>query len=131
MLFVFQTLGTPSNTAIHKYVNAKKVPQLFVATGATKWNDPKNFPWTMGWQPTLRSEARFYAKSILTERPDEPFLVRFWETMTQAAPILWPTLQIGIETVIVVLTLLPFAVARASGHLQRTAAARDHRDGRV
>src|SRR5262249_7126277 len=48
--FLFQTLGTPPNSAIHKYMNQQKVPQLFVATGATKWNDPKNFPWTMGWQ---------------------------------------------------------------------------------
>ena len=51
VLFVFQTLGTPSNTAIQKYLNAKKVPQLFVATGATKWGDPEHFPWTIGWQP--------------------------------------------------------------------------------
>ena len=57
VLLVFQTLGTPPNTAIHKYLNAKKVPQLFVATGATKWNDPKNFPWTMGWQPNYQTEA--------------------------------------------------------------------------
>src|SRR6201993_493800 len=52
VLFLFQTLGTPSNTAIQKYMNSKKVPQLFVATGATKWGDPQHFPWTMGWQPT-------------------------------------------------------------------------------
>ena len=58
VLFLFQTLGTPSNSAIHKYMNAKKVPQLFVATGATKWGDPKNFPWTMGWQPSYQSEGR-------------------------------------------------------------------------
>src|SRR5262249_4825412 len=54
--FVFQTLGTPSNTAIQKYLNQQKVPQLFVATGATKWNDPKNFPWTMGYQPNYQTE---------------------------------------------------------------------------
>jgi ABC-type branched-subunit amino acid transport system substrate-binding protein len=70
VLFIFQTLGTPSNTAIHKYMNAKKVPQLFVATGATKWNDPKNFPWTMGWQPNYQTEARIYAKYILQTRPN-------------------------------------------------------------
>src|SRR5437016_7426207 len=70
VLFVFQTLGTPSNTAIHKYMNAKKVPQLHVATGATKWNDPKNFPWTMGWQPNYQTEARIYAKNILQTKPD-------------------------------------------------------------
>jgi branched-chain amino acid transport system substrate-binding protein len=70
VLFVFQTLGTPSNTAIHKYMNMKKVPQMHVATGATKWNDPKNFPWTMGWQPNYQSEGRAYAAHILKNKPD-------------------------------------------------------------
>jgi branched-chain amino acid transport system substrate-binding protein len=70
VLFLFQTLGTPSNTAIHKYMNAKKVPQLFVATGATKWNDPKNFPWTMGWQPNYQTEGQIYARHILQTKPD-------------------------------------------------------------
>ena len=70
VLLVFQTLGTPSNTAIHKYMNAKKVPQLFVATGATKWNDPQNYPWTMGWQPNYQTETRIYAKHILATRPN-------------------------------------------------------------
>jgi branched-chain amino acid transport system substrate-binding protein len=69
VLFVFQTLGTPSNTAIHKYMNMKKVPQMHVATGATKWNDPKNHPWTMGWQPNYQSEARAYAQHILKTKP--------------------------------------------------------------
>jgi len=69
VLFVFNSLGTPSNSAIQKYMNSKKVPQLFVATGATKWNDPKNFPWTMGWQPNYQSEGRIYAKYILKEKP--------------------------------------------------------------
>jgi branched-chain amino acid transport system substrate-binding protein len=69
VLFVFQTLGTPSNTAIHKYMNMKKVPQMFVATGATKWDDPKNHPWTMGWQPNYQSEARAYAQHILKTKP--------------------------------------------------------------
>jgi branched-chain amino acid transport system substrate-binding protein len=70
VLVVFNPLGTPSNSAIQKYLNAKKVPQLFVATGATKWNDPKDFPWTMGWQPSYQSEARIYAKYLLKEKPD-------------------------------------------------------------
>ena len=70
VLLVFQPLGTPSNTAIHKYMNAKKVPQLFVATGATKWNDPKNFPWTMGWQPNYQTETTIYAKHILKNKPN-------------------------------------------------------------
>src|SRR6195256_2099010 len=69
-LLVFNPLGTPSNTAIQKYLNSMKVPQLFVATGATKWNDPKNFPWTMGWQPSYQSEARIYAKFLMKEKPD-------------------------------------------------------------
>jgi ABC-type branched-subunit amino acid transport system substrate-binding protein len=69
VLLIFHPLGTPSNSAIQKYMNDKKVPQLFVATGATKWNDPKQFPWTMGWQPNYQSEGRIYAKYILKERP--------------------------------------------------------------
>ena len=70
VLLVFNPLGTPSNTAIQKYLNSKKIPQLFVATGATKWNDPKNFPWTMGWQPSYQSEAQIYAKWLMKEKPD-------------------------------------------------------------
>jgi branched-chain amino acid transport system substrate-binding protein len=70
VLLVFNPLGTPSNSAIQKYMNSKKVPQLFVATGATKWDDPKDFPWTMGWQPSYQSEARIYAKYLLKEKPD-------------------------------------------------------------
>jgi branched-chain amino acid transport system substrate-binding protein len=70
VLVVFNSLGTPSNSAIQKYLNAKKVPQLFVATGATKWNDPKDFPWTMGWQPSYQSEAHIYAKYLMKEKPD-------------------------------------------------------------
>jgi branched-chain amino acid transport system substrate-binding protein len=70
VLLIFQSLGTPSNSAIQKYMNAKKVPQLFVATGATKWGDPKNFPWTMGWQPNYQSEARIYAKYLLEKYPN-------------------------------------------------------------
>jgi branched-chain amino acid transport system substrate-binding protein len=69
VLVVFNPLGTPSNSAIHKYMNSKKVPQLFVATGATKWNDPKNFPWTMGWQPSYQSETQIFAKYLLKEKP--------------------------------------------------------------
>lgn len=70
VLAVFNPLGTPSNSAIQKYLNAKKIPQLFVATGATKWNDPKTFPWTMGWQPSYQSEAQIYAKWLMKEKPD-------------------------------------------------------------
>jgi branched-chain amino acid transport system substrate-binding protein len=62
---IFQPLGTPPNSAIHKYMNQQKVPQLFVATGATKWNDPKNYPWTMGWQPNYQTEGRIYAAYVL------------------------------------------------------------------
>ncbi len=69
VLFIFNPLGTPSNSAIQKYMNEKKVPQLFVSTGATKWNDPRHFPWTMGWIPNYQSEGRIYAQYILKERP--------------------------------------------------------------
>ncbi|MGH8517933.1 MAG: ABC transporter substrate-binding protein [Panacagrimonas sp.] len=77
VLFVFQTLGTPSNTAIHKYMNMKKVPQMFVATGATKWDDPKNHPWTMGWQPNYQSEAKAYAQHILKTKPNAKIAVLY------------------------------------------------------
>ena len=77
VLVVFNPLGTPSNSAIQKYLNSKKVPQLFVATGATKWNDPKGFPWTMGWQPSYQSEAQIYAKYILKEKPDAKIAVLY------------------------------------------------------
>jgi branched-chain amino acid transport system substrate-binding protein len=70
VLLIFQSLGTPTNTAIQKYMNAKKVPQLFVATGATKWGDPKHFPWTMGWQPNYQSESRIYAKYLMEHHPN-------------------------------------------------------------
>ena len=70
VLLIFNALGTPPNSAIQKYHNSKKVPQLFVATGASKWNDPQQFPWTIGFQPSYRSEARIFAKYILKNRPD-------------------------------------------------------------
>jgi branched-chain amino acid transport system substrate-binding protein len=69
VLLIYQSLGTPTNNAIQKYLDTKKVPQLFVATGATKFGDPKNFPWTMGWQPTYQTEGRIYAKYILQNLP--------------------------------------------------------------
>ena len=77
VLFIFNSLGTPPNSAIQKYMNAKKVPQLFVATGATKWNDPKDFPWTMGWQPSYQSEARIYAKYSLKEKPNAKIAILY------------------------------------------------------
>jgi len=75
VLLVFQTLGTPSNTAIHTYMNGKKVPQLFVATGASKWNDSKGHPWTMGWQPNYQTEAAIYAQHILKSVPNPKIAV--------------------------------------------------------
>jgi ABC-type branched-subunit amino acid transport system substrate-binding protein len=70
VFLVFNALGTPTQSAVQKYHNAKKVPQLFLATGASKWNDPKDFPWTMGFQPSYRVEARIFAKYILKEKPN-------------------------------------------------------------
>jgi branched-chain amino acid transport system substrate-binding protein len=69
VLFIFQSLGTPSNSAIWKYMNDKHVPQLFVATGATKWGDPQGHPWTMGWQPTYQTESHIYAQYLLKNKP--------------------------------------------------------------
>jgi len=68
--FLFNPLGTPTNTAIHKYINSKKVPHLFVATSADKWGDYKNFPWTMGYAPSYRTEAQIYGKYIKAQRPN-------------------------------------------------------------
>jgi branched-chain amino acid transport system substrate-binding protein len=75
--FIFSPLGTPTNTAIQKYLNERKVPQLFVATGASKWADPKHFPWTMGWQPSYATEARIYGRYILEHKPDAKIAVLF------------------------------------------------------
>jgi branched-chain amino acid transport system substrate-binding protein len=77
VLLIFNSLGTPPNSAIHSYMNAKKVPQLFVATGASKWNDPKDFPWTMGWQPNYQTEAKIYATHILQTKPDAKIAVLY------------------------------------------------------
>jgi branched-chain amino acid transport system substrate-binding protein len=77
VLLTFNILGTPPNTAVQGYLNDNKVPQLFVATGADKWNDPKNHPWTMGWQPSYRVEARIYARYILKNLPDAKIAVLY------------------------------------------------------
>ena len=75
VLCTFNTLGTPTNTAIHKYMNQKKVPMLFVATGASKWGNPKEFPWTMGYQPDYHTEAVIYAKHLLANVKDPKIAV--------------------------------------------------------
>src|SRR5271169_3415082 len=77
VLILFNTLGTPPNTAIQGYLNDNKVPQLFVGTGADKWNDPKHHPWTMGWQPSYRIEARIYARYILKNLSDAKIAVLY------------------------------------------------------
>jgi branched-chain amino acid transport system substrate-binding protein len=77
VLALFQTLGTPTNSVIREYLNDNKVPQLFVATGADKWNDPKHFPWTIGWQPSYRIESRIYARYILKNFPEAKIAVLY------------------------------------------------------
>ncbi|MGA3308194.1 MAG: ABC transporter substrate-binding protein [Xanthobacteraceae bacterium] len=77
VLFMFSPLGTPTNTAIHGYLNDNKVPQLFVASGADQWNDPKRYPWTMGWLPSYGTEARIYARYILKNLPDAKIAVLY------------------------------------------------------
>ncbi len=77
VLLIFQPLGTPPNSAIHKYMNDKKVPHLFVATGATKWGDPKNFPWTMGFQPNYQSESKVFAAHILDTKPNAKIAILY------------------------------------------------------
>ena len=75
VLLLFNMLGTPTNIAVHKYVNAKKIPHLFLATGASRWNDPQNFPWTMGYQPNYQTEAAIYARHIVQTKPDAKIAV--------------------------------------------------------
>lgn len=77
VLLIFNSLGTPTNSAIQHYMNQKKVPQLFVATGATKWADPEHFPWTMGWQPSYQTEARIYARYIMQQKPNAKIAVLY------------------------------------------------------
>jgi branched-chain amino acid transport system substrate-binding protein len=77
VLLIFNPLGTPSNSAIQKYMNTKKVPQVFVSSGAAKWNDPKNFPWTIGWQPSYQVEARIYAAYVLKNYPGKTIGVMY------------------------------------------------------
>jgi ABC-type branched-subunit amino acid transport system substrate-binding protein len=77
VLFLFGPLGTPTNSAIHKYVNAKGVPHVFLNTGATKWGDPKNFPWTIGWNLSYQAEARIYARYILDTKPEAKIAVLY------------------------------------------------------
>jgi ABC-type branched-subunit amino acid transport system substrate-binding protein len=75
VLLTFGTLGTPSNTAIHKYMHSKKVPHMFLATGASKWNDPQNFPWTIGFNPNYNSEGKLYGQHILATKPNAKIAV--------------------------------------------------------
>ena len=74
---LFQTLGTPTNSAIHKYVNKKKIPHLFVATGATKWGQPDKYPWTMGWQPNYQSAGKIYANYVVQNVPNAKIGILF------------------------------------------------------
>ena len=69
VLLIFYSTGTPTNSAIQRYMNTRKVPQLFVGSGAVKWNDPKNFPWTMGWAPSNQGEGHIYAQYLLHNHP--------------------------------------------------------------
>ncbi|MCA6104475.1 ABC transporter substrate-binding protein [Bradyrhizobium australafricanum] len=77
VLLLFGSVGTATNAAIRKYMNEKQVPQLFIASGASKWNDPKDYPWTMGWQPSYQDEARVYAKYIMKHKPDAKVAVLY------------------------------------------------------
>ncbi|WP_448042899.1 ABC transporter substrate-binding protein [Bradyrhizobium liaoningense] len=77
VLLVFNAMGTATNSAVQKYLNAKKVPQLFVSSGAAKWNDPRNFPWTIGFTPSYETEAEFYAKYLLEHRPEARIAILF------------------------------------------------------
>ena len=75
VLLLFAPVGTPNNTAIHKYMNAKKVPHLFISSGANRWSDPKNFPWSMGWNPSYQVEGRIYGQHIVSTKPNAKIAV--------------------------------------------------------
>jgi branched-chain amino acid transport system substrate-binding protein len=75
--FLFCTLGTPTSMSIRRYCNQRKIPQLFIASGASAWNEPKKYPWTMGWQPSYRTEAQIYAKYLLKEKPDAKLAILY------------------------------------------------------
>jgi branched-chain amino acid transport system substrate-binding protein len=77
VLFIYGMLGTPPNSAVHRYLNGKKVPHIFLATGASKWNDPKNFPWTIGWQPNYQSESKVYASHLLKNTPNAKIAILY------------------------------------------------------
>jgi branched-chain amino acid transport system substrate-binding protein len=77
VLLTFHSLGTATNNAVQRYLNQRKVPQLFVSTGATKWGDPEHFPWTMGWQPSYQTEGRIYARYLLATKPDARIAVLY------------------------------------------------------
>src|SRR6185312_7522272 len=77
VLLVFNAMGTAANSAVQKYLNARKVPQLFVSSGAAKWNDPLNFPWTMGFTPSYETEGFIYAKFVLEQRPGAKVAILF------------------------------------------------------
>jgi ABC-type branched-subunit amino acid transport system substrate-binding protein len=77
VLLLHHTLGTPSNTAIHKYINAKKVPHLFLSSGAARWADPKNFPWTIGWNVSYHTEGSIYAQHILQTKPNAKIAILY------------------------------------------------------
>lgn len=77
VLFMFSSLGAASNTAVHKYLNSRKIPQLFPSSGAAKWADPQNFPWTMGWMPSFSREGFLYGKYVLASKPDAKVAIFF------------------------------------------------------
>ncbi|WP_407123311.1 ABC transporter substrate-binding protein [Bradyrhizobium sp. STM 3561] len=97
VLALFQSLGTPTNAAIQKYLNAKKIPQLFVATGASRFNDPKAYPWTTGFTPTIEAEAAFYGKFIRETRPDAKVAIIYQNDDSGREAI--RGLEIGLEDV--------------------------------
>lgn len=77
VLFLFGSLGTASNTAVHKYLNSRKIPQLFPVSGAAKWSDPEHYPWTMGWMPSFSKEGFLYGKYVLANKPDAKIAIFF------------------------------------------------------
>src|SRR5271169_102663 len=112
VLLIFQSLGTPTNNAIQKYLNDRKVPQLFVATGATRFGDPKNFPWTMGWQPTYQTEGRIFARYLLDNYPNARIGILYQNDDSGRDYV--KGLQDGLAGRIQVIAALPYEVSTAT-----------------
>ena len=118
VLLMFGSFGTPGNLAVRSFLNERKIPQLFVASGAEELSDPKAFPWTMGWQPSFRAEGRIYANYIQAFYPQRKIVV-LWQN-DQFGRDLYKGIQEGLgelSRMIIVGVAFDIADAHIDGHV--------------